>query len=166
MLAYVPKNAKERELKRITLLRYEAEDFIEEHPMAESLFIGAMYGLQGAEYAGAAATGGPLAVAGKYVSQEAMSYAIDTTIEESTSKAVEGMAVSPTLREEFKTTLKVSAYTTLCAGSIKAAKKLSGTLAKSTASRVRASKNFTSYSANRTQLNWNIVKHVIPLSIC
>ena len=124
MLAYVPKNAKERELKRITLLRYEAEDFIEEHPMAESLFIGAMYGLQGVEYAGAAMAGGPLAVAGKYVSQEAISHAIDTTIEESTSKTVEGMAVSPTLREEFKTTLKVTAYVGLSLGSVKAAKKL------------------------------------------
>ena len=41
------------------------------------------------------------------------------------------MAVSPTLREEFKTTLKVSAYTTLCAGSIKASKNLVGTLSKS-----------------------------------
>lgn len=135
MLAYVPKNAKERELKRITLLRYEAEDFMEKHPDAADLcgkiFVGAMYGLQGAEYAGAAMAGGPIGVAGKYVSQEAISYAIDTTIEESSSKTVEGMAVSPTLREEFKTTLKVSAYTTLCAGSIKAAKKLSGTLAKS-----------------------------------
>ena len=52
--------------------------------------------------------------------------------------------MSPTLREEFKTTLKVSADTTLCAGSIKAAKKLSGTLAKSSASRASTSKNFSS----------------------
>jgi len=158
MLAYVPKNETEKALKETTLLRYEAEDLIAKHPDAADLcgkiFIGAMYGLQGAEYAGAAVVGatkgavlgtavGPVgtvaggavgataAVAGKYASQEAISYAIDTTIEESSSKAVEGMAVSPALREEFKTTLRVGAYVTLCAGSVKASKKLVGTLAKS-----------------------------------
>jgi len=52
------------------------------------------------------------------------------------------MAISPTLREEFKTTLKVSAYTTLCAGSIKASKKLVETLAKSAKKRV-LQKTFT-----------------------
>ncbi len=41
------------------------------------------------------------------------------------------MAVSPALREEFRTTLKVTAYVGLSLGSVKAAKKLSGTLAKS-----------------------------------
>jgi hypothetical protein len=116
-------------------LRYEAEDLIAKHPDAADLcgkiFIGAMYGLQGAEYAGAAAAGGPIGVTLKYASQEAISYAIDTTIEKSSSKAVEGMAVSPALREEFKTTLRVGAYVTLCAGSVKASKKLVGTLAKS-----------------------------------
>ena len=73
----------------------------------------------------------PIGIAGKFVSQEAMSYAVDTTIEESSSKTVEDMAVSPALREELKTTLKVTAYVGLSLGSIKAAKKLAGTLAKS-----------------------------------
>ena len=54
------------------------------------------------------------------------------------------MAVSPALREEVKTTLKVTAYVGFSLGSIKAAKKLSGTLAKSVASRASASKNFSS----------------------
>ena len=145
MLAYVPKNETEKALKETTLLRYEAEVLIAKHPDAADLFgkifVGAMYGQRGAEYAGAAISGGPIGVAVKYASQEAISFAMDTTIEESSSKAVEGMAVSPSLREEFKTTLKVSAYTTLCAGSIKASKKLVGTLSKSAASRASASKN-------------------------
>ena len=137
MIAYVPKNAKERELKRITLLRYEAEDLIAKHPEAADLFgkifVGAMYGLQGAEYMGAAVAGGPIGVAVKYASQEAISFAIDTTIEETSSKTVENMAVSPAVKEEFKTTLKVSAYVGLGFGSIKASKELVGTLTKSAA---------------------------------
>jgi len=48
---------------------------------------------------------------------------MNTTIEESSSKAVEGMAVSSALREEFKTTLKVTAYAGLGFGSIKVSKK-------------------------------------------
>ncbi len=136
VLVFVPKNEKERLLKEQTLLRYAVEDFFEKHPMAESVFIGATYLLQGAEYVGAAMTGGPFGFAGKYASQEAISHVIDTMIEGTTSKVVEGMEVSQVLRKEFQTTLNVGACIGLCVGSVKAGKEATRILTRSTKNRV------------------------------
>lgn len=55
MQAFVPKNKSEEVLKEATLLRYKLEDLVAKHPEAVELcskmFVGAMYGLQGIEYA-------------------------------------------------------------------------------------------------------------------
>ena len=136
MRAFIPKNKAEAALKEATLLRYKLEDFVAKHPEAAELcskiFVGAMYGLQGIEYAVAGALGGPLGIAAKFATQESTAWAIDTTIEESSNKAAKLITQSEALQREFAGTMKLCTYASLCTGSVKAGKKLVSSLTKST----------------------------------
>ncbi len=136
MMAFVPKNKGEEALKQATLLRYNLEDIVAKHPEAAELcskmFIGAMYALQGVEYAFAGAVAGPIGIATKFATQETTALAIDTTIEESSSKIAQLITQAEELQQEFKNIIKFCTYAGLCAGSVKAGKKLIASLSKNT----------------------------------
>ena len=134
MMAFVPKNKGEEALKQATILRYKLEDFVEKHPEAAELcskmFIGVIYALQGIEYGVAGYLAGPVGIAAKFATQATTAFAIDTTIEESSDQAARFITQVETLQQEFKNTIKFCTYAGLCAGSVKAGKKLISSLAR------------------------------------
>lgn len=140
MMAFVPKNKGEEALKQATILRYKLEDFVEKHPEAAELcskmFIGVIYALQGIEYGVAGYLAGPVGIAAKFATQATTAFAIDTTIEESSDQAARFITQVETLQQEFKNTIKFCTYAGLCAGSVKAGKKLISSLSKNTAGQV------------------------------
>ena len=140
MMAFVPKNKGEEALKQATILRYKLEDFVEKHPEAAELcskmFIGVIYALQGIEYGVAGYLAGPVGIAAKFATQATTAFAIDTTIEESSDQAARCITQVETLQQEFKNTIKFCTYAGLCAGSVKAGKKLISSLSKNTVEQV------------------------------
>ena len=95
--------------------------------------------LQGAEYA-VAVTAGPLGISAKFALQESSAFAIETTIEESSSRAAKLITQCETLQKEFQNTIKFCSYVGLCAGSVKAGKKIVSALTKSSIERVAFTK--------------------------
>ena len=134
MMAFVPKNKAEEALKQATLLRYKLEDFVEKHPVAAEwcckMFVGTMYALHGIEY-GAAVVAGPFGIATKFAIREGSAFAIDKTVDESSIKVAEHITPSKILQQEFASTVKFCTYVGLCAGSVKAGKKLVSSLKQS-----------------------------------
>jgi hypothetical protein len=112
--AMIPRNKAEQAIKEATLLRYKIEDFVARYPSAAEwagkIFVGSVYALQGIEYAVAGMTAGPLGIAAKFATQESTAWAIDTTVEESSSKAAQLITQSEILQQEFKNTIKFCTY--------------------------------------------------------
>ena len=134
MQNFVPKNDAEAELKKATLLRYDMEDFVAKHPQAaeycSKAFVGAMYAVQGVEYAGAFAVGNVAGVAAKYASQESISYAIEHGVDQASVTVAQAITADAALQNEFAATSTMIAYAGLCAGSVTAGKKLVGMIVK------------------------------------
>jgi len=149
MQNFVPKNDAEAALKKATLLRYDMEDFVAKHPQAAEYcsraFIGAMYAVQGVEYAGAFTVGNVAGVAAKYASQESISYAIEHGVDQASVTVAQAITTDAALQNEFAATSTMIAYAGLCARSVIAGKKLVGMIAKNT------EKNLASAAAREAQ---------------
>lgn len=125
---FIPQNNLGHVVKKLTFARYRLEQLSEAYPTAAEyvgdIFVGGVYVLQGAEYAGAFMLGGPAGVGAKYAQQEGMSYLIEHGIDESSRATAAQITTDPTLQQEFAETIKLVSYAALCAGTIKAGKKI------------------------------------------
>lgn len=126
--AFIPQNNLGHVIKKLTFARYRLEQLAEAYPTAAeyvgNVFMGGVYVLQGAEYAGAFMLGGPAGVGAKYAQQEGMSYLIEHGIDESSRATAAQITTDPTLQQEFAETIKLVSYAALCAGTIKGGKKI------------------------------------------